>query len=446
MQISIRSLLGYLSLLSACGTPTTGERWVLVDIPSWPTRVDAIAIASSYDGVAGRDFILRPGTPGYAFPLPAGAPAQLEITAKVIVGDSCVVSSTHLTRNISDDIHFPLVEKLTLPPTPSATFPSEQNQTRKPFRIRCNSWLPLSPEQPNVAKTTSIWGQNDSNIWIAGATYSSGPSSRTAVIYRWDGISTQPVLSDPETWEGIFTSIWGINTGAVWTANNGGKLFKWNGLKWSIITLPSYIGYVYTTWGTSESDIWLAGHSSFFHWDGNSWFNTRALLNEFDLAHDNSIFRGLDSQHFWATSQFAQKYLMFWNGLSWQQQCGSEPQLAYPQTFAAASDGSAWTGSGAGFGRWDGVRWNYWGTVKNFYPNAIFVFDENNAIAVGFDTVRSRNELPSIGKTVVWNGVTWSEDFAESAPSLTALWASDPEHIYATDTKARLLRCVSVAR
>lgn len=446
MQIIVRSLLSYLILLSACGTPTTGERWVLVDIPSWPTRVDAIEIKTSYGNIAGWDFILRLGTPGFAFPIPAGPPAQLDITARVIVGDSCVVSSTHLTRNISDDTRFPVVEKLSLPPTPDPTFPSEQNQTRKPFRIRCNSWLPISPEQPDVFKATKIWGQNDSNIWIAGASVSTSQGGYTAAIYHWNGSSTQRHLSASDGWGTEFTSIWGSSAGAVWTASSKGEMFKWDGLQWSRFYINPPNEAVYETWGTSESDIWVAGNSSLFHWNGNSWWKTRALLSDFGPAQPNIVFQGLDSTHFWVANAYTPKHLMFWNGVSWQNQCGSGPEVASPWRFAAASDGSAWTQVAAGFGRWDGVRWNYWGKVKNFQPYAIFAFDENNAIAVGFDNSRLKNALPSIGKTVVWNGVTWNENFSESTYPLTALWASDPEHIYATDTKARLLRCVTVAR
>lgn len=132
-----------------------------------------------------------------------------------------------------------------------------------------------------------LWGTSTTNIWAVGA------ATTAARIYHFDG-STWSSATIPTG--GSLFSAWGTDANNIWavgTATSSGTqatIMKWDGTSWSNFSVSGLsaklaTGSLRSIWGTSTSNIYVAGDSSGFvsRWDGTTWTTeTTGTTNSFN--------------------------------------------------------------------------------------------------------------------------------------------------------------------
>ncbi len=76
--------------------------------------------------------------------------------------------------------------------------------------------------------------------------------------------------------------VWGDGAGVVWAVTLEGSVLRWNGTAWKVHA--SDLGALNVIWGSSPTDIWIAGERGVEHGTGASSdslaFTPNALLEE----------------------------------------------------------------------------------------------------------------------------------------------------------------------
>jgi len=156
-----------------------------------------------------------------------------------------------------------------------------------PSRWTGRSWTTVRSASPAFPR--DIWGSRGDDIWIVGG--------RDAL--HWDGraLAATAPLPGMEAADEL-TSVWGSDAKNVWTAaasGEGVKLLRWDGERWQPagafrLELPlqyrqndsknayslwpprSESSRQLVLWGTSASDVWLAGPNGIvMRFDGSRW-------------------------------------------------------------------------------------------------------------------------------------------------------------------------------
>jgi hypothetical protein len=121
------------------------------------------------------------------------------------------------------------------------------------LRRSAGSWTTWRSPQP-YETFRALWGLSSSEVYAVG----------TYGLARYDG----------DTWATIsnqtgLTDITGFATDDLWVSGYGAVL-HWNGTTWEQHAFGS--SYLQAIWGSSPSDIWVAGQSgAVSHWNGVSW-------------------------------------------------------------------------------------------------------------------------------------------------------------------------------
>jgi hypothetical protein len=155
---------------------------------------------------------------------------------------------------------------------------------------------------------------------------------------------------------------------------------------------PSPTAIVTTTWGSSASDLWVAGRnddntlqpSNVFHWDGKSWQGSRAQTFEVDALW------GLDNSRLWAAGQggtvAGKEGTGQWNQLSSATQ--TDPALGgeYRDVWGTAVD-NLWAVASGNLGvlaHWDGGTWAAaTGLPASHFFSALWGSGANDIWAIG---------------------------------------------------------------
>lgn len=418
-------------ILAACGSSSIDQLWVLVDIPAWPQKVFRIRANTTLARRPGFVIEVQQGTPGFAFTIPADQSGDLDITATGLTTLDCPVSSAHVRRSISASTQFPITEALRLSPT----YPLEQKPSSPQSKLRCSAWVSLSPARTDLVTIYDIWGSDDTHIWLAGNVRRTQTDTPIGILYYWNGKSLTEALRLPDTF--AIYSLLGVQSDQILMATDLG-IMRWDGQAALLTLSPS--NRIISIWGKDKNIYWAATPNNVYFWNGTAWKNHN--LPEFTKIYTSHIRKiwGYDPDNIWLISNSYQTF--HWNGTVWESQCGGAYGAA---AMWGTAGGPLWQAGSIGFSQWDGVSWAAKGSVAGFTPTAMIGFDDNNLIAVGFD-----NWSPSsgvvMGKTVIWDGSAWRDTFLNTESGLMAIWASDPDHIYAADAKARLLRCVAISQ
>ncbi|AKU95559.1 Type IV fimbrial biogenesis protein PilY1 [Labilithrix luteola] len=89
------------------------------------------------------------------------------------------------------------------------------------------------------------------------------------------------------------TGVWGDGTGVVWAVTAEGSVLRWDGTAWHVHT--SALGALGKIWGSSATDIWIAGERGLLHGTGAS--STALTFAPSPLPED-----GVTVSSIWGTS------------------------------------------------------------------------------------------------------------------------------------------------
>jgi hypothetical protein len=142
------------------------------------------------------------------------------------------------------------------------------------------------PEQPGA--TLDGGGGNEASTFPS--TQDDGGAEGDASGLRDGGEDAPKSLCTVHGWchtevdpEETLRAVWGDGSGTVWTVSEQGKIFRWDGAKWS--TVYTDTGGLFTIWGSGPTDIWVGGTNGLFHGTGA----TSATLSWMKFAVDGNV-------------------------------------------------------------------------------------------------------------------------------------------------------------
>lgn len=209
-------------------------------------------------------------------------------------------------------------------------------------------------------------------------------------------------------------------------AGGGGAIMRWNGHRWSDVTIPGSTGSFGSVSGSSRRDVWVMGVTAngtdaAWHWDGTAWksFST-GLYDTADVAvlgPRNAWAVGYD----WGGGGSGGEAL-HWNGGSWK----TVPMPFNARHISAVSAKDAWavgeTADQPLAEHWNGRDWTS-SKLPNVpipagdggfsYFNDIVAISANDVWAVGrlyWGTPSGGDEPTEHNRPVLmhWNGHKWS--------------------------------------
>lgn len=163
-------------------------------------------------------------------------------------------------------------------------------------------------------------------------------------------------------------------------------------------------------WGTSASDVWLAGgHGTVLHYDGSAWSNFSP-----DITVDLLSIHGTAPDDLWVVGRGG--VAAHFDGRAWSEvPTGTSELLA---AVWAISRDEVWIIGDEGVRRWSGAeftRASGWPATK---MNAIWAEGP------------SRIRIVGDAESYFFDGRTFATQAIEGSGRLTALWGTDADHIY----------------
>ena len=176
-----------------------------------------------------------------------------------------------------------------------------------------------------------------------------------------------------------FSAVWGSSPTDVWLAGEGGALLRWDGTAWSAVASGTESA-LRALAGTSAKDIWAAGlDGTLLHFDGSSWSAKQS------------------------------------NGASWSFASGPNERPIYA---LFALPGSLWAG-GSGARAFDGTTWTEPHHGSHLPTMAIWGLDSSTLWAVGLQGMVNR-----------WDGHHWERLGGELGPNFFGVWGSAANDVW----------------
>ena len=77
--------------------------------------------------------------------------------------------------------------------------------------------------------------------------------------------------------------IWGTSSSDIFVAGKDGTILRYDGSSWSQMTSSSEV-YLYDIWGSSSNDVFAVGEKGIvLHYDGTSWSQITGSLSDYSL-------------------------------------------------------------------------------------------------------------------------------------------------------------------
>jgi len=349
----------------------------------------------------------------------------------------------------------------------------------------------------NTLRAVEVLSPND--IWAvghAGVSASEGTRVKT-MIQHWDGTrwSVVPSPNEPSGTDNYLYDISAVSANDIWAVGyyhrlmdphrsvNRALAMHWDGIQWSLVPVPSFLGCTYpsnplsSVKAISANDVWAVGHqycdspvivnTGPIHWDGQQWTRGNGLQwSPSDRARLLSI-DGISSNDLWAVGEYTygntnpyETFIVHWNGQRWSRvpspNVGTDNNRLKGVTAIAANDVWAvgYSGPpGAGHAlalHWDGTEWSVVPTPD--------IGESSYFLGVGSSAT---GEVWAVGNyinggvphTLVerWDGSRW-EVVSSPSPSTgnNYLWSVAPvpgDYVYAVgDYKAGLAQHTLVER
>ena len=151
---------------------------------------------------------------------------------------------------------------------------------------------------PGCLRLNDVWGTSPQDIYAVGYYESQGgrdnscyhgdeeipPATYYGIVLHYDGRTWSEVLRQPDL---RFRHVWANSPGDIYvggatsTGPSRGSLWRFDGSRWSALTLPPNAPRVGPVWGSSASDILIiADDKSVWHFDGATWRKTYESTTE----------------------------------------------------------------------------------------------------------------------------------------------------------------------
>ena len=114
------------------------------------------------------------------------------------------------------------------------------------------------------ANLHGVWGRSISSLFAVGADNSAQPIS--GLILHYDG-SEWTRMSIPRV--GPLNAVWGTDDQHVIAVGDDGAILRFDGNVWTREVVPA--GNYVAVDGTSQANVYVAGHQRLIHWNGQSW-------------------------------------------------------------------------------------------------------------------------------------------------------------------------------
>ncbi|SNS43957.1 hypothetical protein SAMN05443665_100452 [Actinomadura meyerae] len=184
------------------------------------------------------------------------------------------------------------------------------------------------------------------NVWIAGRNGNGG------YVARWDGSRWTQITLPEACRRAEYLQLEAVDDG-VWATN--GCIARWKDGAWT--TYDSTIGFVHQTFAVSDTELWAGGsrlgpyRPIVVRWDGKEWVDA-------DVPEGYTTLLVAGPGHVWVQGP-GKSELMHRTAAGWT--AAPKPPSAY-LPYRLGEDGSLWTGTdpskpGAVFYRFDGAQW-----------------------------------------------------------------------------------------
>ena len=160
-------------------------------------------------------------------------------------------------------------------------------------------------------------------------------------LYRYDGVSWSEMTLPAPCW-----SIWGTAEDDLWACGNA-HVYHWDGAAWTTMAVGSYT--LWSLWGSGPDDVFVVGNAGeIFHWDGDNWtaMTSGTTANLWDVW-------GFAANDVWAAGPTGG--VLHWDGADWTLVASSGAARA----LWGAAAGDLWAlASATSLMHWDGAAWS----------------------------------------------------------------------------------------
>jgi hypothetical protein len=202
-----------------------------------------------------------------------------------------------------------------------------------------------------------------------------------ASLLHWNGATWLNVDFSGTIDPSGLTAIWGTSPDDLWLGDSSnGRVHRWNGTRWT--TTVTQVVEVNDIWGSSSSDVYVAGIFGFSHWNGVTWTE----IDDFVVDRSSGLW-GSGPDDVWAVSELGT--LAHWDGNSWTDTLPLDDdrfQEDHSKVWGSGPDDVWAVGSFGALSHWDGSRWTQtqYGEFPYFpYMNAVHGSAADNVWAVG---------------------------------------------------------------
>jgi hypothetical protein len=203
----------------------------------------------------------------------------------------------------------------------------------------------------------AVWASGPGDVWIA-----TGGSSPLAL--QGDGTHWNQVVVPTATSTSILVDVWGTGPSDVWLLDAGAnRIWRGSGSNWASLVLPSGVGTPAHIWGLSATEVYVAGNTGLYRFDGANW------QQEIDSAISGVW--GSTAAGMWATYDYSFVYHRIgttWLKLTPPSNCG--------MGLWGSSESSIWFGTCY----FDGANWN---NLLGQYLSAVTGSSDGGAVGVG---------------------------------------------------------------
>ena len=257
---------------------------------------------------------------------------------------------------------------------------------------------------------SDAWETAADDVWAVSA----------EAVVHWDGTAWTAATGLPAA---SYSAVWAASSTAAYVGTRTAGVQAWNGSTWA--ALGSWTGgAVGAVRGTGPSDIWAAGATALWHWDGTSWQSA--------LTAEISSIAAVSATDVWVAGTIGPTFSSLvanWNGAAWTET--TNPVTGLYSNITASAPNDAWVTSGAsGLQHFDGHGWSPMtkvGPSGVAPPGVLLELASNDAVGVSPD-----------GALYRYHGQAYAEFDTGVVLAPAAYWMSASNDQFVADSAGRI--------
>ena len=242
------------------------------------------------------------------------------------------------------------------------------------------TWEEAGIDTSRPGYLSSVWGTDDSNIWVVGGT-------TEGLIYFYDGEEWTTQL--PPEGTPLLNWVFGFSTTDVYAVGTDGAFIHFDGDEWSSIDSGTERD-LWGVWGSSPSEVWLVGgdvsngEPVILRWNGSQIEDVGIESDENPLAA-TALFKvwGIGTKTF-AVGQ--RGLIVEWNGSAWSNvAAGAEADDDFVSLWGTSEENIVVVGgrAGARIATYNGSTFDTIAPSGFGGLNAVYMCEENEAVVGG---------------------------------------------------------------